>query len=75
MYFFDYLGAFYYWIYLVAVSKIRNRKPPTFAEIREGKGMYEEDDFVDMNAYGFKLKVIGGIVTVLICWAIVKSGI
>jgi hypothetical protein len=75
MYFFDYLGAFYYWIYLVTISKIRYKDAPSFSDIRKGTGRYNEGDIVDMGAYGLKLKMIGVSVTMLICWIIVKSGI
>jgi hypothetical protein len=74
MYLFDYLGAIYYWIYLAAISKIRDRDAPKFSEIREGTGRYNKGDIVDMGAYGLKLKMIGVSVTMLICWIIVKSG-
>ena len=75
MHFFDYLGAFYYWIYLVAINKISDKEAPKYSDIREGTGRYNEGDIVDMGAYGLKLKMIGVSVTMLICWIIVKSGI
>lgn len=75
MYLFDYLGAFYYWVFLVIRSKIRRRKAPAFSDIREGKGKYIKGNIVDKGAYGLKLKTIGVIITMLILHLIVKYGI
>ncbi len=57
MYLFDYLGAFYYWVFLVLMSKIRNRNAPTFSDIREGKAKYTKGNTVDKGAYGLAISV------------------
>ena len=75
MYLFNYLGAFYYWVWLNLWNSIRTKKRPTFKEILEGKDRYQEGDIVDMNAYGMKLKFIGFGITMVILHLIVKSGI
>lgn len=72
---FDYLGAFYFWIYLVFITKIRNRKSPTFTDIRRGKDRYQNGDLIDLQAYYLKLKIIGFTVSMIILHLIVKSGI
>ncbi len=75
MYLFDYLGAVYYWLYLTILRKVQNKESPSFADIREGKGRYNEGDVVDQSAYGMKLKIIGVIVTMIILHLIVRPGI
>ncbi|MTI41084.1 hypothetical protein [Fulvivirga lutimaris] len=75
MYIFDYLGAFYFWIWLKLISLFRNKSSPTFKDIIEGKNRYNEGDPVDAGAYGLKLKMIGVAVTMVILHLIVKSGI
>lgn len=71
---FDYLGAFYFWIFLVVKSKIQNNKPPTFREIKNGKGRYNKNNLVDFAAYGLKLKVIGISVSMFFIYFILKMG-
>ncbi len=75
MYFSSYLGAFYFWIYLIILNKIRNKKIPTFSDIRQGKGRYNEGDVMDMTAYQLQLKIIGFVITMLILHITIKSGI
>ncbi|MBD8489769.1 hypothetical protein IFO69_13510 [Echinicola sp. CAU 1574] len=71
----DYLGAFYYWVYLAVLSKIQGKSTPAYKDIRLGKGKYNKGEVTDRVAYGLKLKTIGLIVTMLIISIIVKSGI
>lgn len=75
MYLFDYLGAFYFWIWLKILSLFQTKKTPTFKDILNGKGRHNEGDTVDAGAYGLKLKIIGVIITMAILHLIVKSGI
>ena len=63
MYLFDYLGAVYFWLYLLALSIIKGKSWPSFSEVVSGKGRHDEESFVDLNAYGLKLKIVGVVVT------------
>lgn len=72
MYIFDYLGAVYMWCFLALKYKIKRKQLPKFDEILSGKDRYNEDDVVDMHAYGLNLKIIGFSVTMIICYFLTK---
>ncbi|RED92995.1 hypothetical protein C7460_12719 [Marinoscillum furvescens DSM 4134] len=72
MYFFDYLGAFYFWVWLNIWNSVNDTKRPTFKEVLEGKDRHQEGDIVDLHAYGLKLKFIGGVVTMVIVSILAK---
>ena len=59
MYFFEYIGAFFYWIILAFLDGTRGRKVYSLSDIAKGKDQYEPGDQFDFQCYMVKLKVIG----------------
>lgn len=59
MYFFEYVGAFFYWIFLTLLNRARGRTVHSLSDIAKGKDQYEPDDQFDFQCYMVKLKVIG----------------
>jgi len=72
MYFFDYLGAFYFWVWLNIWNSVNDTKRPTFKEVLEGKNRCQKGDIVDQSAYGLKLKFIGVVITMIIVSILTK---
>ena len=70
MYLFEYLGAFYKWVFFSLMNPLFGKKVPMFREILappvEGK------EIVDSAAGGLSNKVIGFIVTMIICSILVR---
>ncbi len=64
---FDFLGAFYLWCYFFVVNGLTKKRRLSFDEILTGKNRYASGDKVDRGAYFLKLKVIGFIVTMILC--------
>lgn len=73
MYLFEYLGAVYLWCFIAIKNKLRGREIPKFKEILYN---YEDDeveiDIIDQHAYGINLKLIGFIVTMIICYLLIE---
>jgi hypothetical protein len=72
MYLFDYIGGFYFWCYLATINRLRRKNIPTLKDVRTGKNMYAIGDIVDSGVYFLKLKFIGFVVTMFICYLLTK---
>jgi hypothetical protein len=66
MYFFEYMGAFYVWLFRIFISKISGVESPTFSDILAPKE--EEIEMVDLMSTGLKHKFIGAFITMFICY-------
>lgn len=65
MYLFEYLGAVYKWIFLCLVNPILGKKSPSFKEVLSP--LEDSDEVVDIMAAGLSNKVVGFIITMIIC--------
>lgn len=69
MYLFEYLGAVYLWCFIAIKNKFSNRDIPKFREILYNTEFDKTKiDIIDQLAYGINLKLIGFIVTMMICY-------
>lgn len=65
MYLFEYLGAFYKWVFWSLVNPLLGKKAPSFKQILNP--LEDSTDLVDISAGGLNNKIVGLIVTILIC--------
>lgn len=65
IYFFEYLGAFYKWAILYLINSILRREAPSFNRILNPER--ETQDIVEILGFGLSNKLIGFIVTMIIC--------
>jgi hypothetical protein len=70
MYLFEYLGAFYKWIYFSFFNPIIGKKTVPFKQILAP--LEESGDIVERLAGGLSNKLIGFIVTMIICSILVR---
>ncbi|PKV66555.1 hypothetical protein BD749_1684 [Pontibacter ramchanderi] len=59
MYFFEYIGAFFYWIFLALLDWIRGKEIYSLSDIAKGRDQYDPGDQFNFQCYMVKLKVIG----------------
>ncbi len=65
MFLFEYLGAFYKWTFYGLVNLILRKKAPSFKQIL--RPPEDNIEIVEKLAWGLSNKVIGIIITMIIC--------
>ena len=70
MYLFEYLGAVYKWMFFGVLNLILWKKPPLFKQILSP--LEDSKDIVDVLAGGLSNKVVGFIITMIICSILVQ---
>ena len=70
MYLFEYLGAFYKWLFFSLLSYLLGKERPVFRNMLHP--LDENTDVMDSLAGGASNKIIGFIVTMIICSILVK---
>ena len=68
---FEVIGAFFRWLYLRIVSKIKCTKAVSIKQVWEGKKSSSLQDNVE---YGFSNIILGVIIVLTICVVIIWSG-
>lgn len=72
MFLFEYLGAFYKWLFLWVVNLFYKKSSPSFDRILHPEIDENTGEIFDILSNGLSNKVVGFIVTMILCSILVK---
>lgn len=70
MYLFEFLGAFYKWIFFRIINPILGKEVPSIKQILSP--LDDNEEIVDILARGLSNKIVGFIITMIICSILVR---